>query len=250
MNSFRNITSYDIDKVISSFMSSIKEGGKNNYNLEENLMKDDYIDEKYIMKEKEINKLLLEDITEFNKNFYNVIFNMYDNIGMLLERISENDKHFVDLYNQFKKAYDELFILAQIKEEDIDRYVDNNNGSANYLKNHMSNYRTLISNYCAKRTHKIFDKNIVKMHMILTFYDELSFTNFEKTQKLLELFYMDKAIELGIDFQLIRDIKNVLKDNEKRRNERILQSYEDQNGGEIDEDEFDSDKEYDENEES
>jgi hypothetical protein len=171
------------------------------------------------------NNLLLSDIS-FTRKFHEAEDKLSNNI--INNKLKMTDGYIVDLYNQFRKAYDELFLITQIKESDIEKYITSKRCEG--LRSLCVSYETLIDCYCEKKSHKKVDEEKVKMQMILTYYDELNFENFEETQQLLELFYADEAKELGIDFQLIRDIFNVLKDREKKRNEKILNMYEESNG--------------------
>jgi hypothetical protein len=232
----KNIVSYNIEKFEPDFMEKQENNQSGGINKDALKLLSDIQHEhiknnkKYMIdKGKGLDIKKLSNIGEFE--FFKVINNLYNNKNVLIDRLQMNDKYFVDLYNQFKKAYDELFFLTQINEYEINKYVSIE--QEKYLRYRISSYKTLISCYCEKKNHKIFDKDKVKMHLLLTCYDEIYFTDFEKTQKLLEMFYVNDAKELGIDFQLLRDIFNVSKDREEKRKEKILSLYEDGNGGEI-----------------
>jgi hypothetical protein len=181
-------------------------------------------DSKIYIKESEVPKKMLLEAESFYDDFGTVIFTLSKNIEETKEKISKNDKEYVELYNKFKKAYDELFILTQIKEDEIEKYVCSERIES--VKRHLNGESTSVYDYIRKRKCKHIDGEKMEMYMILTYYDYVHFTNFEDTQKLLEVFYSGKANELNIDFKMIKDIFNLQEDEKKERKKKLLKMYE------------------------
>ena len=225
---YKNIISYNIDNKLPIFMESKKQiGGIDN----DILHQDDKIE---ITEHKDI---LLDNVNEFSHNFFLVVNNLSNNIHETKRRLNDNDKFYTNLYKQFKKAYDELFVIVQMEEDDMYKFVCPRRIEG--LKNKMKRYGNLIEFYHDKKKYKIFDEQKMKMQMILTYYDEINFESFDKTKKLLENFYCDKIKDLCIDLQLVRDIFNFVKDMTQKRQNQIMNEHKDQNGGYID---YDDDK--------
>ena len=177
----------------------------------------------YIMNNENSEKMLLSNVDDFIEKHPNILHVLSENIEETKKKLRGNDEKFINQYKQFKNTYDELFLLCQINEDEIDKYVFEK--KLKTVKRIVHDYYTLVYTYSKNKKNKKFDKKRVKMHMVLVLYDKLNYTDFEKTKQLLELFYDDKLKELGIDLQLIRDIFNLEKDEKKKREEKVLKMY-------------------------
>jgi hypothetical protein len=225
------------------FMKSTKNiGGSSEISMLGQEIKND--EQFYIMNKKNLKKLLLANVDDFIKEHPNILHVLSENIEETKKRLNENDEKYINLYEQFKNVYDELFILSQISEENIEKYVSKKR--LNTIRNIIQSYTTLLEIYHEKHKYMIFDEGKVKMHMVLVLFDVLNCYDFEKTKQLLELFYADKAKELGIDFQLIRDIFNLEEDEKEKREEKVLKMYKE---GMFDEDTIEQYEDEDTNEE-
>jgi hypothetical protein len=171
-------------------------------------------------------KILFTDMDKYYDTYDTFINKLSIDIDDMLERLRNNDDKVIFYVKTFKEIFSEIFTFMELSDDDLCKYV--NKEEICNIQRCIDGWTVQMETYKEKKNHKEFNEEEIKKYIRLTLYDYVNFGDFRKTMELLNIFFGSEIKERNIDLQLICEIFNIIKSNNKRRSKRLMEMYGDE----------------------